>query len=186
MRSIARYVARHECRCRRFPRARQVVVAWVVSIPDGETVVRQLSRRTAAFPGQNFTGKFTYQPSNNNKFIGYFQRTEKLQINRLDGFRLSAPRPSTCRATQPGYQDYHSGVWKGEYNRVMGNNAFAEVRGGGYWFHFPTERQTEALRYEDPACTYVAATRTACRIAIVRRCSAPSAISRTTGWARTT
>ena len=28
----------------------------------------------------------------------------------------------------------------------MGNNAFAEVRGGGYWFHFPTERQTEALR----------------------------------------
>ena len=99
--------------------------------------------------GQNFTGKFTYQPSNNNKFIGYFQRTEKLQINRLDGFRLSATAAINVSRDSTWYQDYHSGVWKGEYNRVMGNNAFAEVRGGGYWFHFPTERQTEALRYED-------------------------------------
>ncbi|MBI2187795.1 MAG: TonB-dependent receptor [Acidobacteria bacterium] len=99
--------------------------------------------------GQNFTGKFTYQLSTNNKFIGYFQRTEKLQINRLDAFRLSATAAINQSRESTWYQDYHSGVWKGEYNRVIGNAAFAEVRGGGYWFHFPTERQTEALRYED-------------------------------------
>ncbi|OFW01617.1 MAG: hypothetical protein A3I61_06250 [Acidobacteria bacterium RIFCSPLOWO2_02_FULL_68_18] len=99
--------------------------------------------------GQNFTGKFTYQLSNNNKFIGYVQRTEKLQVNRLDAFRLSATAAINESRDSTWYQDYHSGVWKGEYNRVIGNAAFAEVRGGGYWFHFPTMRQTEALRYED-------------------------------------
>jgi hypothetical protein len=99
--------------------------------------------------GQNFTGKFTYQLSNNNKFIGYVQRTEKLQINRLDAFRLSATAAINESRESTWYQDYNSGVWKGEYNRVIGNNAFAEVRGGAYWFTFPTMRQTEALRYED-------------------------------------
>ncbi len=99
--------------------------------------------------GQNFTTKFTYQLSNNNKFIGYFQRTEKLQTNRLDAFRLSATAAINVDRSSTWYQDYNSGVWKGEYNRVIGNQAFAEVRGGTYFFHFPTERQTEALRYED-------------------------------------
>jgi outer membrane receptor protein involved in Fe transport len=99
--------------------------------------------------GQNFTGKFTYQLSNNNKLIGYFQRTEKLQINRLDAFRLSATAAINTSRDSTWYQDYNSGVWKAEYNRVMGNNAFAELRAGEYFFHFPTFRQIEALRYED-------------------------------------
>ncbi|MBI4886151.1 MAG: TonB-dependent receptor [Acidobacteria bacterium] len=99
--------------------------------------------------GQNFTGKFTYQLSNNNKFIGYFQRTEKLQTNRLDAFRLSATAAINLDRSSTWYQDYNSGVWKLEYNRVIGNAAFAEMRGGTYFFHFPTERQSEGLRYED-------------------------------------
>lgn len=99
--------------------------------------------------GQNFTVKGTYQLSNNNKLIGYFQRTEKLQTNRLDAFRLSATAAINLTRDSTWLQDYNSGVWKAEYNRVMGNNAFAEVRGGQYFFHFPTMRQTETLRYED-------------------------------------
>jgi len=99
--------------------------------------------------GQNFTAKFTYQPSNNNKLIGYVQRTEKLQYNRLDGFRLSATAAINVDPNSTWYQDYNSGVWKVEYNRVIGNRAFAEARAGRYWFYFPTERQTEALRVED-------------------------------------
>lgn len=99
--------------------------------------------------GQNFTVKGTYQLSNNNKLIGYFQRTEKLQTNRLDAFRLSATAAINLTRDSTWLQDYNSGVWKMEYNRVMGNNAFAEVRGGQYFFHFPTMRQTETLRYED-------------------------------------
>jgi hypothetical protein len=99
--------------------------------------------------GQNFTGKFTYQLSNNNKFIGYFQRTEKLQTNRLDAYRLSATAAINLDRSSTWYQDYNSGVWKAEYNRVIGNKAFAELRAGTFWFHFPTERQSEDLRYED-------------------------------------
>ena len=99
--------------------------------------------------GQNFTGKFTYQPSSNDKVIGYVQRTEKLQYNRLDAFRLSATAAINIDPSSTWYQDYNSGVWKMEYNRVIGNNAFAEARAGRYWFYFPTERQTEALRFED-------------------------------------
>lgn len=99
--------------------------------------------------GQNFTGKFTYQPSNNSKVIGYVQRTEKLQYNRLDAFRLSATAAINIDPNSTWYQDYNSGVWKVEFNQVMGNRAFAEVRAGRYWFYFPTERQTETLRFED-------------------------------------
>ena len=99
--------------------------------------------------GQNFTVKGTYQLSPNDKVIGYFQRTEKLQVNRLDAFRLSATAAINVSRDSTWYQDYNSGVWKGEYNRVMGNNAFGEVRVGKYFFHFPTESQTDALRYED-------------------------------------
>ena len=77
--------------------------------------------------GQNFTGKFTYQPSNNNKFIGYFQRTEKLQINRLDALPVERHGGHQRVARLNLVPGLHSGVWKAEYNRVMGNNAFAEV-----------------------------------------------------------
>jgi hypothetical protein len=99
--------------------------------------------------GQNFTGKLNYQLSANDKVIGYVQRTEKLQYNRLDAFRLSATAAINVNPDSTWYQDYNSGVWKVEYNRVMGDSAFAEVRAGRYWFYFPTVRQTEALRFED-------------------------------------
>ena len=99
--------------------------------------------------GQNYTGKFTHQLSNNDKLIGYVQRTEKLQTNRLDAYRLSATAAINIRPDSTWYQDYNSGVWKVEYNRIMGNKALAEVRAGRYWFYFPVERQTNALRFED-------------------------------------
>lgn len=98
--------------------------------------------------GKNYTAKGTYQPSPGNNFIGYMQRTEKLQYNRFDALRLSATAAINTK-TSVVYQDYNSGVWKGEYNRVMSDKAFFEVRTGSYWFHFPRERLTEDPRIED-------------------------------------
>jgi Carboxypeptidase regulatory-like domain len=98
--------------------------------------------------GKDYTFKGTYQLSPNNKFIGYMQRTGKLQDNRFDGYRLSATAAINT-TTSVVKQDYNSGVWKGEYNRVMSNKAFFEIRTGSYWFHFPFERLTEDPRIED-------------------------------------
>ncbi len=99
--------------------------------------------------GRNYAAKLTYQLSTNNKLFGYYQYTGKLQENRFDAYRLSATAALNVFPESTVKQDYNSGVWKVEFNRVMGSSMFFEMRGGGYWFHFPFERKTEALRYED-------------------------------------
>ncbi|MGE0123194.1 MAG: hypothetical protein AB7U25_09675, partial [Vicinamibacterales bacterium] len=80
----------------------------------------------------NPSGKLTYQATQNNKFIAYYQWGQKIQPNRLwSGSYTFADPDFTTR------QDSGSWVWKGEWNGTINNNLFVESRFGNFGYYFP-------------------------------------------------
>ncbi len=95
----------------------------------------------------NYTGKGTYQLSQNNKFVGYLQHGTKQQPNRTDSSnRLGAPVHIFGDSTV--LQDSPSWVYKGEWNGTFGQNLFAEFRAGQFGYNFGLDSNTAATRYE--------------------------------------
>jgi hypothetical protein len=95
----------------------------------------------------NYTGKGTYQMSQNNKFVGYIQHGTKQQPNRTDSSnRLGAPVHISADSTV--LQDSPSWVYKGEWNGTIGQNAFAEFRAGQFGYNFGLDSNTNDVRYE--------------------------------------
>ena len=95
----------------------------------------------------NYTGKATYQLSQNNKFIGYIQHGTKQQPNRTDSSnRLGAPVHIKSDSTV--LQNSPSWVYKGEWNGTMGRNFFAEFRTGQFGYNFGLDSNTTDVRYE--------------------------------------
>ena len=95
----------------------------------------------------NYTGKGTYQMNANNKFVGYYQYGKKQQPNRVDAQTVGTPIHTTADSTV--LQASPSWVYKGEYNRTMGQNGFLEFRAGQFGYDFGLDSNTEATRYED-------------------------------------
>jgi hypothetical protein len=96
---------------------------------------------------ENYTGKATYQVTQANKFIGYLQHGTKEQPTRTDSSnRLGAPVHITADSTV--FQGSPSWVYKGEWNGTIGQNVFAEARGGQFGYNFGLDSNTQATRYE--------------------------------------
>jgi hypothetical protein len=95
----------------------------------------------------NYTGKATYQLSQNNKFVGYLQHGTKQQPNRTDNSnRLSLPIHILGDSTV--LQDSPSWVYKGEWNGTLSPNLFAEFRVGQFGYNFGLDSNTTDIRYE--------------------------------------
>jgi hypothetical protein len=95
----------------------------------------------------NYTGKATYQLSQNNRFVGYLQHGTKQQPNRTDSSnRLGAPVHISGDSTV--LQDSPSWVYKGEWNGTLTPNIFAEFRAGQFGYNFGLDSNTTATRYE--------------------------------------
>ena len=75
---------------------------------------------------RHFSGKTTYSLPANNKIIGSFMRTLKIQPNRLDATRITSPINETEGSTQS--QRHWAWVYKGEWNKVLSDSLFTEVR----------------------------------------------------------
>jgi hypothetical protein len=86
----------------------------------------------------NAVGKVTYQASQKNKFIAYYQWGQKLQPNRLPfaTYTYESPDP-TFR------QDSGSWVWKGEWNSTLSDKLYLEARVGSFGYYFPTIANSE-------------------------------------------
>jgi hypothetical protein len=98
----------------------------------------------------NYTGKGTYQMNQANKFIGYLQHGTKQQPHRTDispNVRFNTPLHLTADSTV--LQDSPSWVYKGEWNGTIGQNMFAEFRGGQFGYNFGLDSNGEGIRYED-------------------------------------
>jgi hypothetical protein len=95
----------------------------------------------------NYTGKATYQLTQQNKLIGYLQHGTKQQPNRTDSSnRLGAPVHILGDSTV--LQDSPSWVFKGEWNAAFGQNLFGEVRAGQFGYNFGLDSNTADVRYE--------------------------------------
>ena len=83
----------------------------------------------------NYTGKVTAKPSQNNTFIGYFQQGRKQKPKR--GLSTLLP-PESARA-----QDSMSRMYKGEWQRVVSNRAFFNVNVGNFTLDWPMVVQVD-------------------------------------------
>ena len=84
---------------------------------------------------RHFSGKTTFSLPSNNKIIGSFMRTLKIQPTRLDARRATNPINLTEGSTQG--QRHWAWVYKAEWNKVVSATTFAEVRGGQFGYDWP-------------------------------------------------
>jgi hypothetical protein len=96
----------------------------------------------------NYSAKVTYNLTTNNKFIGYTQPSQKKQPQRFDSFLLGVDTGlNTAESTWN--QNFWAWVHKGEWNGVINDNSFAEVRAGQYGYDWTNGVNGTGLRYED-------------------------------------
>jgi hypothetical protein len=84
---------------------------------------------------RHFSGKTTFSLPSNNKLIGSFMRTLKIQPTRLDARRANNPINLSEGSTQG--QRHWAWVYKAEWNKVLSDSTFGEVRGGQFGYNWP-------------------------------------------------
>jgi hypothetical protein len=97
----------------------------------------------------NYSAKVTYNLSTNNKFIGYTQPSQKKQPQRFDSWLLGVDTGINSTEATTWNQNFWAWVHKGEWNGVLSDNAFAEIRAGQYGYDWTNGVNGEGLRYED-------------------------------------
>src|SRR5688572_20444073 len=96
----------------------------------------------------NYSAKVTYNLTTNNKFIGYTQPSQKKQPQRFDSFLLNVDTGlNTAESTWN--QNFWAWVHKAEWNGVLSDNSFAEIRAGQYGYDWTNGVNGTGLRYED-------------------------------------
>ncbi|MGQ0736399.1 MAG: TonB-dependent receptor domain-containing protein [Acidobacteriota bacterium] len=98
---------------------------------------------------RNYSGKGTYSLSQNNKFIVYSQGGRKQQPNRLDTHQIGATTAIHRSEESTWNQDYTGFVHKAEWNSVLSDKAFFEVRAGKAGYDWPNFRNAETQSYAD-------------------------------------
>lgn len=97
----------------------------------------------------NYSGKVTYNLSQNHKFIAYTQPSQKKQPQRFDSFLLGVDTGINTSEATTWSQNFWAWVHKAEWNGVLGDNAFAEIRTGQYGYNWDNGVNGTGLRYED-------------------------------------
>jgi hypothetical protein len=97
----------------------------------------------------NYSGKVTYNLTQNNKIIGYTQPSQKKQPQRFDSFLLGVDTGINTSEGTTWNQNFWAWVHKVEWNGVLSDRAFAEIRGGQYGYDWTNGVNGTGLRYED-------------------------------------
>ena len=97
----------------------------------------------------NISAKGTYAINTNNKLIGYGTWGKKTQPNRLDTFLVAATAAVHQSADSTWNQAYWAHTYKGEWDSVISDRAFFEIRGGQFHYKWPNTRYTNAPAYAD-------------------------------------
>jgi hypothetical protein len=97
----------------------------------------------------NYSAKVTYNLSTNNKLIGYTQPSQKKQPQRFDSWLLGVDTGINSTEATTWNQNFWAWVHKGEWNGVISDNSFAEIRGGQYGYDWTNGVNGTGPRYED-------------------------------------
>lgn len=121
------------------------------SVRDQDIKVRLVNFPVQPFQTRlrNYTAKGTYSLNQNNKLFVYTQGGQKQQPNRLDTHRIPATTAIHNSVDSTWNQKYWGLVHKAEWNSVLSDKAFFEVRAGKAGYDWPNFRHAETLRYED-------------------------------------
>lgn len=98
---------------------------------------------------KNQTAKVTYQLSQNNKLVGYYQPSTKVQYNRLDRYLLGGTTAIHLTTDDTFRQDYSPLLWKAEWNSVLSPTTFFEIRTGQFGYAWPDTPNGTGPSYED-------------------------------------
>jgi outer membrane receptor protein involved in Fe transport len=97
----------------------------------------------------NYSAKVTFNLSQNNKLIAYTQPSQKQQPQRFDSFLLGVDTGINTSEATTWNQNFWAWVHKAEWNSVISDRAFAEIRGGQYGYNWDNGVNGTGLRYED-------------------------------------
>jgi len=124
---------------------------WYASVRALDSNVRYTNYPVEVFKTElrNFTAKGTYQLSQNNKLIGYYQPSSKVQPTRLDRQLLNATTAIHLATDDSFQQDYHPLLWKAEWNSILTPALFFEIRGGAFGYDWEDTPSGSAPSYED-------------------------------------
>ena len=124
---------------------------WYASLRALDTSVRYTNYPVEPHVTElrNFTSKVTYQLSQNNKLIGYYQPSSKVQPTRLDRHLLGGTTAIHLANDDSFRQDYHPLLWKAEWNSVLTPATFFEVRTGQFGYDWPDTANGTGVSYED-------------------------------------
>lgn len=94
---------------------------------------------------KNRTAKLTYNINNNNKLMAFINHNGKRQPDRQGSASfIFLDDKSTINQTA-----FPVGVWKAEWNWVISDAAFYEIRGGDYFYNWRNTGKSDDFRYED-------------------------------------
>jgi hypothetical protein len=124
---------------------------WYGSFRDQYVSARIPNFPAAPHPTKltNYGGKGTYNVTQNNKLIAYAQAGRKHQPLRQDSFLLGNTTGINLREDSTWEQLYWGWVWKGEWNSVVNDRTFFEVRGGQFGYDWPNLPNGTDPRFED-------------------------------------
>jgi carboxypeptidase family protein/TonB-dependent receptor-like protein len=130
---------------------RRDTIWWYSSIRD-----QDIAARFVNFPVKphqtrltSYSGKGTYRVTPNHTLVAFGQLGRNHQPNRLDGFTI--PATSALNVSEESTTDELATgwVWKGEWNAVIGNTVFFEVRAGSFGTTRSDKSRNAADRFED-------------------------------------
>jgi hypothetical protein len=124
---------------------------WYGSFRDQYVSARIPNFPVAPHPTQltNYGGKGTYNVSTNHKLIAYAQAGRKHQPLRQDSFLLGNTVGINVAEDSTWEQLYWGWVFKGEWNAVINDATFFEVRAGQFGYNWPNHPNGTAARFED-------------------------------------
>jgi hypothetical protein len=126
---------------------------WYGSFRDQEVAARQIN-----FPVEphrtrvtNYTGKGTYQLRQSDKLVAYVQAGRHRQPHRLDPSGLTGLSATTAinESDSTSQQNSWGWVWKGDWNAVISDKVFLELRSGQFGANRREEPNGSAPRFED-------------------------------------
>jgi hypothetical protein len=83
-----------------------------------------------------FQVKGTYQLTQNNKFIGYYQYNTKAQFNRLNRWEIGSSTAFHTSESSSFWQHYAPRISKLEFNSVLSDAMFFEIRAGQWGYNW--------------------------------------------------
>lgn len=124
---------------------------WYGSVRGLDSNVRYTNYPVEVFKTElrNLTGKATYQLSQNNKLIGYYQPSSKVQPTRLDRQLLNATTAIHLSTDDSFRQDYAPLLWKAEFNSILTPSTFFEIRTGAFGYDWEDTPSGSTTSYED-------------------------------------